>query len=441
MNRPAIIVISPGDIELAGRVARAIDGSVEALAARLPDAEVKFDDLRTHLSARFAAGIPIVAILASGALIRLLAPVLTDKTTEPPVIAVSGDGKFVVPLLGGHHGANDLARRIAAAIDGHAAITTAGDTRYGVALDDPPPGWRLANPESAKEVMASLLAGAKVNQEGLPHWLAGSALPMAADGAVRLSVTATARNPQPMELVYRPATLVLGIGCERGASQQEAVALAEQVMGESGLSPQSLACVASIDLKTDEPAVHAVAGHFGVPARFFDAATLEAEAPRLQNPSDLVFAETGCHGVAEGAALAGVGRAGELVVAKSKSKRVTAALARSPSPLIGVARPGTRKIVRRRHRARHGGLALAGNNRNADAGERLGRLFAVSRFGRRSFGRQDAPRLSASATRRSASAAPWNWRGRGVTWRSSARAMPEFMPWQRLSSNCSIRRV
>src|SRR6185369_3185159 len=76
-----------------------------------------------------------------------------------------------------------------------------------------------------------------------------------------------------------------------------------------------------------EPAVHALARHFSVPVRFFDAARLEAEAPRLATPSDLVFRETGCHGVAEGAALAAVGETGRLVLPKRRGKRSTVAIA------------------------------------------------------------------------------------------------------------------
>ena len=89
----------------------------------------------------------------------------------------------------------------------------------------------------------------------------------------------------------------------------------------------------SIDLKSDEPAVHALAESLGVPARFLPAAALEAEAPRLRNPSELVFRAVGCHGVAEGAALAAAGPAGELVVEKTKSARGTCAIARAPAPL------------------------------------------------------------------------------------------------------------
>ena len=72
---------------------------------------------------------------------------------------------------------------------------------------------------------------------------------------------------------------------------------------------------------------------FGVPVRFFTAEVLEAEAGRLQTPSDVVFAETGCHGVAEGSALVAGGKSSELIVAKQKSKRATAAIACAESPI------------------------------------------------------------------------------------------------------------
>jgi cobalt-precorrin 5A hydrolase/precorrin-3B C17-methyltransferase len=76
-----------------------------------------------------------------------------------------------------------------------------------------------------------------------------------------------------------------------------------------------------------------VAARLGVPARFFTAAALLEETPRLANPSAAVFAETGCYGVAEGAAFAAVGRAGALVVAKRKSAHATCAVARAPAPI------------------------------------------------------------------------------------------------------------
>lgn len=329
-TKPAIVVLMPTALPLARKIAAVMDGEVHGARARVEGADVAFDDVKSHVGALFSQGRPIVAIMASGALIRLLAPLLSDKHSEPPVLCISDDGTSVVPLLGGHHGANDLARTIADALQAHAAVTTAGDLRFGLALDAPPQGYTLANPEQAKAVMAELVAGASLKLNGHADWLTQSRLPFADDGRVTVTVTDRAHKPGPLELVYHPKTLVLGMGCERHASVNEAIALATKALNESGLAAQSLAAIASIDVKADETAIHAVANHFGVPARFFTAERLEQEAGRLQNPSDVVFAEVGCHGVAEGAALASVGANGSLALTKIKSKGVTAAIGKAP---------------------------------------------------------------------------------------------------------------
>jgi cobalt-precorrin 5A hydrolase/precorrin-3B C17-methyltransferase len=120
------------------------------------------------------------------------------------------------------------------------------------------------------------------------------------------------------------------VGCARDCPPAELEALARETLADAGLSPESVACVVSLDLKADEAAVHALADALGVPARFFDAETLEAETPRLSNPSDVVFAEVGCHGVAEGAALAAAGPDGALVAPKRKTANATCAVARQP---------------------------------------------------------------------------------------------------------------
>lgn len=346
--RPAILILNEHALPLGQRIARLVGGEVHAPARRVSGADVAFDGVADHVASFFSAGRPIVAIMAAGALIRLLAPQLADKRAEPPVLAVSEDGASVVPLLGGHHGANDMARRIAAELCAHAAVTTAGDLRFGVALDAPPAGYALANPENAKAVMAELAAGASARLIGSAAWLVESRLPLSDEGAVTLRVSEKPAAAGTLELVYHPRTHVLGLGCERGVSAEEAIALAEKVIAEAGIAPQSIAAVVSLDLKADEAAVHAVAARLGVEARFFGAATLERETPRLANPSDIVFAEVGCHGVAEGAALAGSGAEGALVVPKIKSRAVTAALARAPRPIdpatVGRAR-GTLFIV------------------------------------------------------------------------------------------------
>lgn len=328
--KPVVVILSGAAARLGRRIATDIGGELHGAAARVEEADVRFASAKDHVQTLFSTGRPIVAVMASGALIRLLAPVLSDKHSEPPVLAIAEDGSSVVPLLGGHHGANDLARQIASAIGAHAAITTAGDLRFGIALDQPTEGYVLANPERAKAVMAELVAGAGARLErASAAWLIQSRLPFEQEARVTLTVTDQQKTAGELELVYHSKTLVLGMGCERHAKPEEAIALAEEALAKGGFAKESLAAVCSIDLKADETAIHAVAAHFGVPARFFTAATLEAEAPRLKNPSEVVFAEVGCHGVAEGAALAAAGASGELVVEKIKSKGATAAIARA----------------------------------------------------------------------------------------------------------------
>lgn len=341
--RVAALALTARGGELARRIAGALgDAEVHGLRGRVADADRFFADTARHLRALFEAGRPIAGVCAAGILVRALAPVLGDKRAEPPVVALSEDGAFAVPLLGTHRGGVELARRIAAAVGAEVAVTSAGDRRFGVALDAPPEGWTLANPDDYKPFAAALLHGARVRvPDGVP-WLAQSDLPR--DGAGELAIRVDDRKVagSPRTLVYHPRRLALGIGCERGVSSEEIEKLARSCLDGAGFASESVAAVFSIDLKADEPGVHALAASLGVPARFFAATALEAEADRLRNPSELVFREVGCHGVAEGAALAAAGPGGELVVEKTKSARATCAIARAPEPLdpasLGIAR-------------------------------------------------------------------------------------------------------
>lgn len=343
----AIVVLGPGGMDTARRIAAAVAGAeIHGLARRVPDADIAFDDTGEHLRRLFTAGTPIVGICASGILIRLLASCLTDKTAEPPVIAVAEDGSAVVPLVGGHHGANDLAVTIAALFGIAAAITTAGDVRFGMALDNPPIGWTLANPEHVKLFSADLLAGETVRlDDSVLPFLADTDIPRDLGGILRITATSQSQPGDARHLVYHPAKIAIGIGCERGTDPAELNELVASALAAGGIAPAAVAGLYSLDLKADEPAVHAAAAALGVEARFFDASTLEAEAPRLKNPSEIVFREVGCHGVAEGAALAAAGPDGELVVAKTKSARATCAIAIAPMPIESTGCPQGQLLI------------------------------------------------------------------------------------------------
>ncbi len=352
----AIIVLGPSGLTTAKRIKDALkDARIYGAAARLESGDVDhvFDDVGEHMRAQFQAGHALVVLAAAAIPIRLLAPILKDKTAEPPVLAVAEDGSGVVPLLGGHHGANDLARELGGILNVAPAITTAGDLRFGVALDQPPAGWRLANQDMIKPIAAAGLAGHPIrieleagNAEDAA-WLDPIGDKTAPDAEHRILVTDRSVAPASNQLIYHPATLALGVGCERNTDPEELIDLVERTLAEQDLAKASIAAIVSIALKAAEPAVHALAGHLGVPACFFDAEILEQERSRLANPSDLVFKETGCHGVAEGAALAAVGRSGQLIVDKTKSSRATMAIARSDHVLdaAAIGRPQGRLMI------------------------------------------------------------------------------------------------
>ena len=337
--RPAIVCLTASGAVLGRRIAEAVGGEVHGKAGRVDNADVAFDDAMAHLGDLFLSRRPIVGLCAAGILIRAVAPFLGDKTSEPPVLALSERGGQIVPLLGGHHGANRLAERIAEAIGGAAVVSTAGDSAFGIALDEPGPGWMLQNPRDAKPVMAALLAGGGAALQGALPFDDLTRLKPGDD--VRLIATERPVGGDDRTLVFHPRVHCLGVGASRNCPAGELIDLAQAALEQADIAAGALAGIFSIDVKMDEEAVNAVARHFRVPLRFFTAEELERETPRLENPSDLVFAEVGCHGVAEGAALAGAGADGALVSAKRKSAMATVAIARAAEPLQTL--PGKRR--------------------------------------------------------------------------------------------------
>ena len=329
LTQPIVLALSKSGEATAHRVATALGASVHGREGRVERADAFFPNALDHARDLFAAGTPIIGVCASGILIRGVAPLLNDKTTEPPVISVSDDGGVVVPLLGGHRGANRLAKQIAEALAGTAAVTTAGDVALGVALDEPPAGYALQNREHAKPVMAKLLSGGGVAWDGPVMFEAD--LPIGDD--VKITVTERPVQGSDTHLVYHPQSYTLGLGCARNADPDDMLAHINETLSHSGIAPGAIACVATIDLKADEPAILMAAAHLKVPLRLFTPAELAAEAPRLANPSDVVMAEVGTPGVSEAAALACAGPDATLAVEKTKTATTTCAIAKSPEPI------------------------------------------------------------------------------------------------------------
>ena len=156
-----ILALSESGEEVARTIAANLNVPLHGRIDRVRHADVYFNNALEHIRDLFVSGHSIIGVCASGVLVRAIAPFLRDKTLDPPVISVAEDGSVVIPLIGGHYGANRMAKEISQVVNGFAAVTTAGDIALGVALDEPPIGYSLSNRSDAKAVMMKLLSGAK----------------------------------------------------------------------------------------------------------------------------------------------------------------------------------------------------------------------------------------------------------------------------------------
>ena len=327
--KPAILWFVASAEAAARKAAEVLDGDLIG-----PN---QIDGVADTLRALFAAGRPVVGVCSAGILIRSLAPLLNDKHAEPPIIALSDEGQSAVPLLGGHHGANRMAAELAEAFSSQAALTTAGERSYGVALDEPPSGWVLENPKDAKGAMAALLSGAEASLSGEAEWL--SPLGVAAETAPRTDTAIRLSVEGAVPLTYWHQTLSLGLGCARNCPPEEMAELVRDTLANAGRSVHEVAAIHSIDLKADEAAIQSLAASLKLRPSFYPAEVLEAQKGRLANPSDVVFAEVGCHGVSEASALAAAGPDAKLLIEKQKTANATCAVVK----ITGEALPATRR--------------------------------------------------------------------------------------------------
>ena len=280
---PAIIILGQNSQPIAKKISAHFPGSqIYGLIDRTSNTDINFSNFGETLRELFATETPIISICAAGIIIRTLAPLLSDKRAEPPVLAVAEDGSAVVPLLGGLHGVNDLAREIAAALGVQPAITTTGDIRFRTALLSPPQGYYLANPEDAKTFISNLLAGAKVRLEGAASWLSESNLPIAPDAKLTIRVTEKAIAPTPDCLVYHPQIVAVALTKLSNIEPEIAVSFVQQVLENAGLAPASVAGFFALKYEMGNPALEELANFFKVPVRFFNLCELvELESVKL----------------------------------------------------------------------------------------------------------------------------------------------------------------
>lgn len=316
--------------------ALAVTEAGQALARRLPyearSAARAAGGMKRQVAGAWATSDRLVLICATGIAVRAVAPLLASKQTDPAVVCLDDSGRWAVALSGGHHGANDLAREVAALLGAEAVVTTASEEKL-VALDTLP---GFVTRGDVAGVTRRWLDGTPpaVDRSDLPSWplpsgLSGLSHDPEADQAV-VHLTDRVTTPAPAEVVLHPPSLVLGLGSSSGASAEGIRELVESSLSAAGLSLDSVGLVATVDLKAAEPGIVARAHELGVELRTFPAEALGAVS--VPNPSPVVEAEVGTPSVAEAAAVLAAGPEGELVVAKQRSGEATVAVARRRRP-------------------------------------------------------------------------------------------------------------
>jgi cobalt-precorrin 5A hydrolase len=300
-----------------------------------------------------------IFVISVGAVVRMVAPLLRDKKVDPAVLCIDDASRFTICVLSGHVGrGNVFTQRVADLLGNQPVITTASDAIGTLTVDilGRELGWTLDDADrnvtrgcAAVVNAAPVLFVQEAGESG--WWPEDQPLPegvryaTSLDGvdasAFEILLIATDReiaasHPSCWQnaVIYRPKTLVLGIGCDRDTPPDLVERGVAAVLATHGLSPRSVKALASIDKKSDEPAILALGERHGWPLQFYNAEELDRVAG-IERPSETVRRHVGARGVAEPAALKAAG-AQRLLVAKhiysepGAGRSMTLAVARVP---------------------------------------------------------------------------------------------------------------
>ena len=349
-NKIAIVAITRHGITLAGKVIAALPGAklfapekfrseAESVSSHARCYTGKTGDQIPEL---FAAFDGIIAIVSLGAVVRLIAPHLKSKETDPAVVVLDESGKFAIPVLSGHlGGANALAGHLATALGATPVLTTASDARetIGVDLLGRELGWTLeATHDELVHASAAMVNDepvALVQEAGSKDWWESHANGRQGPLPANLGLFDKLEDVDPKQfaavlwisnrkmpthyagrligrcVTYRPLPLppdgshrikiALGLGCDRNTPISTVRAAINEALAVCHASLADIAAVASIDLRADEPALLQLAQEENWSIQFYPASALaKIDVP---NPSETVRTHTGTPSVSEAAAL------------------------------------------------------------------------------------------------------------------------------------------
>lgn len=324
-SRVAVLALSRGGSQLGRRLAAELSGDFFSCKGRMGQV----------MSQTWSEYGEIICIMATGIVVRTIAPLLTDKYRDPAIVVCDELGRFAISLISGHlGGANALAERVATVTGGQAVLTTASDVLGRTALDLWCRDLGLTPIDKASFTQAM---GRLVDRGSLSLW---SRYPVATLPPDLIPVTErhtadlvidwnTAPNDRGTLLV--PKALVMGVGCNRGTPATVIAEAVQATCDQQGFMPQAIARLASIDLKQDEVGLLAFATDRDLTLDFYSKDQLNQVED--VSTSEAVLRATGAKGVAEPAALISAGTGARLLVRKMKWVDVTTAVAEMADPL------------------------------------------------------------------------------------------------------------
>ena len=292
----------------------------------------------------------IVAVMATGIIIRAVAPYLESKLTDPAVIGVDATGKFVISLLSGHYGgANELTRIIAKGTKATPVITTASDVLGKQSVDELAKVLHLniQNPESLVAVNAAIVNGDSVvmvltGDVKIPsEMISGFKIVKAENGEKALEIVnkydagvIVTREPLKIDKFVKPFTIlkarsiIVGLGARKESSTESIVEAVNAALKQVNLPATRIDRFATVDIKRDSVALVEAVKQFGSPLEFLSVDALRSLNHKDLSPdSKMVQEKIGVGGVCERAALIVAGKNSKLILKKTKQNGVTVAIA------------------------------------------------------------------------------------------------------------------
>ena len=288
----------------------------------------------------------LLFIGACGIAVRAIAPFLTDKLNDVPVLVMDEQGRFVIPVLAGHvGGANELAVSLAERMGSTPVITTATDLNHCFAVDlfARRNALHIVNKDGIAKVSSRILAGEEVTmaveeghlreeEAGIPgekRLLEEINVPegirLVSTESLADVLVAPASYGQGRLLTLRPKEYVIGIGCKRGKAAEQINQFVNRVLKESGISMEQVAAFVSIDRKKDEEGILWMSSHYGIPFVTYSAEELQ-QVEGTFHASEFVKSQVGVDNVCERAALRFSGPDGILITGKQAEDGITAAI-------------------------------------------------------------------------------------------------------------------